>query len=587
MRTGYDHVEGQLKRGTMLFLDGPSHADPHSAAAASRRNRDADLFLGPEDLVRIHRSYVEAGCDIVRTLTSRVPRVPPETGSLGGSNRERPLRWVDVAKERIEAARAASAGTAASVAFTVGHQVDGPDAGEIMRVLSRLFRQAPPDLILVETLSILRPSLYRTVSGLRSLGIPVWLSFRRCCEGMCGPGGHHWAGDGPDSFGHAAYRFEQLGIGALLINCIPRDHVEGTIDYLRYFTDLPLGAYPDLDAGLSSEMPGTDGSRADYLELAQRWRREGAQIIGGCCGTDPELLAKLRHELVGDVPSAAKREPAGPARETWSAARQAEARSSAQPWVNARGRRLYPLPLPAVARHDGVGPPAAGDLLLWEYLYREGSGANQRCLHVGSGNGLLAVQLALNGATHVHAVDIAQSAVRCTLESAFLNEVGSSLTAEVADLNSWLPREHYELVVASLEQPPMDPCQQDPCIREFDPWGRRLIDGLIAKLPIFLAREGVAYLTQTSIISQRRTMEMLSAAGMEAEVVDWHFWPVSIREEDRSHIDQIENVSDAFHFRIAGHEEVLVVYLLEIRRRHRGAHGGPAPAPSGRPAKWA
>ncbi len=567
MNTGRDPIGWQLSRGTLLLLDGPVQAEPCSPGAASDRNPAAD----PDELVRIHRSYIDAGCDIIRTPTSGLPRASGGAGSAGSLGPPRPVRWVDLARESIQAARAAaaSAGTSVSVAFTLGRQVDGSDGGEIVSVLSRLFRQAPPDLILVESLTVLRPSLYRALSDLRSLGLPVWLSFRRCCEGLCGPGGQHWAGDGPDSFGHAVSEFEKLGVGALLVNCIPRDHVEATIDYLRYFTDLPLGAYPDLDPGLGSR-PGADGRPAGYAELARRWRGAGAQVIGACCGGDPGLVAELRRELADEpAPVAGQhgQQPAAPVQPARPAAHGATTSSPVRPWTNARGRRLFPIPLPRVALCDGVAPPAGGDLLAWEYLYREGGGANQRCLHVGSGSGLLAVQLALNGATHVHAIDIDPQAVRSTLESAFLNDVSSSLTAEVADLNTWLPSERYELVVASVEQPPIDPSQPDPSVREFDPWGRRLIDGLIARLPVFLAREGLAYLTQTSLISQRRTMQMLWSVGMEAQVVAWHFWPADVPQEDRPHLDQIEQASDAFHFRVADHADIVVVYLLEIRRR--------------------
>ena len=36
------------------------------------------------------------------------------------------------------------------------------------------------------------------------------------------------------------------GVRALLINCLPPDHVPGMLPWLRDFTDLPLGVYPNL-----------------------------------------------------------------------------------------------------------------------------------------------------------------------------------------------------------------------------------------------------------------------------------------------------------------------------------------------------
>ena len=50
--------------------------------------------------------------------------------------------------------------------------------------------------------------------------------------------------------------------------------------------------------------------------------------------------------------------------------------------------------------------PTAGQLPRLEVPLPEGIGGHQRCLDVGSGTGLLTVQLALNGAAHVHAIDI-------------------------------------------------------------------------------------------------------------------------------------------------------------------------------------
>lgn len=35
-------------------------------------------------------------------------------------------------------------------------------------------------------------------------------------------------------------------MGALLINCLPISHVPGMLPWLRDFTDLPLGVYPNL-----------------------------------------------------------------------------------------------------------------------------------------------------------------------------------------------------------------------------------------------------------------------------------------------------------------------------------------------------
>jgi hypothetical protein len=126
----------------------------------------------------------------------------------------------------------------------------------------------------------------------------VWLGFRRCRHGVCGVYGQHWGGPEGDLFGRAARSFEELGVEALLINCLPPDHVEGMLPWLRDFTDLPLGVYPNL--GYFSDFGWRFDERVgpeEYAELAAHWREQGAQIVGGCCGTSPEHLRALRSSL--------------------------------------------------------------------------------------------------------------------------------------------------------------------------------------------------------------------------------------------------------------------------------------------------
>jgi ribosomal protein L11 methylase PrmA len=78
---------------------------------------------------------------------------------------------------------------------------------------------------------------------------------------------------------------------------------------------------------------------------------------------------------------------------------------------------------------------------MWRYLFDEQLGAHQRCLDMGSGTGVQTVQLALNGAAHVHAIDVDERAVTDTLESAFENGVADRVSAEVGDLYPWVAEE--------------------------------------------------------------------------------------------------------------------------------------------------
>jgi len=258
-----------------------------------------------------------------------------------------------------------------------------------------------------------------------------------------------------------------------------------------------------------------------YAELALQWREEGAQIIGGCCGVGPEHIAAARRALSETKPGHERPELLDE-----NGLNGTGAHAEPQRWTDPRGHSLFPLELPDILVEEGVFVPTQGSFLVWKYLFQEHIGSHGRCLDVGSGTGLLAVQLALNGAAHVHAIDIDKQAVDNTLTNAFRNGVADRVSAAAVDLYPWLPEERYDVIVASLYQLPVDPFEQVVTHRPLDYWGRNLIDHLIELLPQALADDGVAYIMQLSIIGQERTSELLERVGFDARVVDYTFLPV-------------------------------------------------------------
>jgi SAM-dependent methyltransferase len=409
----------------------------------------------------------------------------------------------------------------------------------------------------METLSLVRESTYATIDALLETGLPVWLGFRRCRRGVCGIYGEHWGGPEGDAFGRAARRFEQQGVGALMINCMPPDHVPGMVSWLRDFTDLPLGVYPNLGylsaQGWRSE---TAIGGAEYAELTLQWREEGAQIIGGCCGVGVEHIEAARSALADTKPGTAH--PPPPAED---GEEQPDLR-----FRDTRGRAVFPLDLPDLVVDPEVAAPNPGSFLLWRHLYREGLGGHQRCLDVGAGTGLLAVQLARNGATHVHAVDIHPAAVANTLTNAFRNGVADRVSATALDLYPWVPEERYDVIVASLDQEPADPATQDISHRQVDFWGRNLLDHLIGLLPEALDDDGVAYIVQLSVVGERRTVRRLEHLGYDVRVADYAVVPTETMLDTRGdQIRHVEEHSDAYRLRV-GEQDLVVAYLLEVAR---------------------
>jgi S-methylmethionine-dependent homocysteine/selenocysteine methylase/SAM-dependent methyltransferase len=570
LHPAYRRVEELIAAEKCVILDGGIATELGRRLPDAERGRDEALWgtwalvHAPDTVREVHRSYVDLGCDVISTNTwgLAAEMQSARAGHLA------PLHWMDVARRGLEIGREAIAQAdkegEVALAFSINGDVDGPARREFIELLPRAFEESPPDLILLETITLIRNGLtMAAIEALVATGLPVWTSFRRCRHGVCGVFGQHWGGPEGDEFGRAARRLDDLGVRALLINCLPPDHVSGMLPWLRDFTDMPLGVYPNLgyytDDGWSFDKT-VDGGQ--YGEFAASWRQEGAQIIGGCCGTRPEHVAGARAR-VRDMPrgSRAAAEPS-----VNGALDRSPATLRGRPWIDDRGRRLFPLAVPELVCEPGVFVPTHGSFLVWKYLFQNAIGEGKRCLDIGCGTGMLAIELARNGAEHVHAIDIDRRAVANTLSNAFRNGVADRITGEAIDLYPWVPRDRYDLVVASLYQMPVDPYEQPNSHRPLDFWGRNLLDHLFTLLPKLLADDGVAYVMQLSILGQERTAELLVEGGFDARVVDFEFFAFhDLFEQRKDQIERVEELSDAYHLRFRDHD-VMVAYLLEVTR---------------------
>jgi S-methylmethionine-dependent homocysteine/selenocysteine methylase/SAM-dependent methyltransferase len=539
----YDVLREALAVERCVIFDGGTASGPARIPAAA---------------TALHRRYVRAGCDVVTTDTRGLLSPAPDGG--------RHPRWPELARRSVRLARQAVAKERregeVAVAFSIDADIDRPDGVQTIRLLGRALAEEPPDLLVVEGLTVLRPTLQATVEALLALGFPVWLSFRRCRHGLCGVYGQHWGGPEGDAFGRAARHFEELGVDALLLGCIPPDHVDGMLSHLRDFTDLPLGVHPNLGY-LTSEgwQVDADAGPDQFARMAVRWRGEGAQLIGGCCGVGPEQIGAARAELA-DKPRGAPRPGEGGPHELGGALV-----APPEPWVDAAGRPLYPLPFPDLATQGDVFAPSQASYLVWRHLFDRQVGRGGRCLDVGCGSGLQAIQLALNGAEHVDAIDLDPDATDATRLNAFRNGVVDRVSPTAVDLFAWRPEARYDVIVASLFQTPVDPFGALHAHRPPDFWGRSAVDHVIRLLPQALADDGVAYVVQTSLLSQERTAELLRRRGLRARVVDFALLPVTESfRRSAEHIARVERMCDAHHLEVCG-EDVVVGYLLEIRHR--------------------
>ena len=307
----YERIAGLLAGGGRVLLDGGVATELQQVRSEERARRREPwgtwaLFQGPMDVLEVHRRYVRAGCDVISTNTWSVLEAAEDSPepAYGGRN---PL-WADAARLGVRLARQAidEAGrereTAAAFCVNSG-LLDERSQGKL-ELLSWVWHEEPPDLVILETLEAIPDEVaLETIAMVTGTGLPVWVSFRRRREGMSSVDGRVVPDADPDRFRGVLGRLEELGVRAVLVNCVPASELAETLEWLVDQTSLPIGCYPNLGRGAGPRWEFDAGvGPQEYARLATSWLVAGTQIVGGCCGVTPKHIAGLR-ELLGQPPA--------------------------------------------------------------------------------------------------------------------------------------------------------------------------------------------------------------------------------------------------------------------------------------------
>ncbi|KOV67962.1 hypothetical protein ADK64_08255 [Streptomyces sp. MMG1121] len=285
-------------KGTELQRLGVSVTEPWWTTAAL-----LDM-AGQRQLAAIHREYTTAGADLATAITFRTNR---RTLLRAGADEHA----AEVLVRRAVALARGSAGPddqgrrpvlAASVIPVEDCYQPSlvPPDEELRREHAWLTRQLASEgvqLVLAETLNTVREAV-AVVDACAADGLAVWVSF------VCGPDGTLLSGE---SVTDAARAVAARGASLVCVNCTT---VEGTDEVLRRWSHdspLPFGAYPNLEdrseiadwTPVDRYVPVRYGPEEFADLMAERAKRYGLSLVGGCCGSTPAHVAALRERIPG------------------------------------------------------------------------------------------------------------------------------------------------------------------------------------------------------------------------------------------------------------------------------------------------
>jgi S-methylmethionine-dependent homocysteine/selenocysteine methylase len=269
--------------GTELFRRGIKTRLPIWSAQA--------LIENPELVRNIHSDYIHAGAEIITTNTFRTTH--RALGKKGFSHRAKELTQlaVNLAKE----ARNESANESVWIAGSVAPLEDCyepdliPDSETAFREHSEFISwlvEAGVDLILIETMNTIQETIAATRAAEKHR-LPIFISWTCASDGKILSG---------ENIEEAVRLLEPYNPAAFLINCTPSKDIPPALRAMRNATRIPIGAYANV--GKAEPIFGWEFTReldsSNYANEALIWIREGAKIVGGCCGTTPEYISELK-----------------------------------------------------------------------------------------------------------------------------------------------------------------------------------------------------------------------------------------------------------------------------------------------------
>jgi len=273
-------------------------------------NNDLLVITKPSVVRDIHRAYLDAGADILETNTFNGTSIAMEDYAMTHLVRELNVAAVKVAREAVDAFKAANPGKDAFVAGAIGptnktlsmsRDVNDSAKRDVTFVQVRdAYREqvdalldAGADLLLCETVFdtlVLKAALFAIDEAFAARGarVPLMISGT-----ITDQSGRTLTGQTTEAFWNSVRHAQPVSIG---MNCaLGGEQMRPHIAELAKKADIYVSCYPN--AGLPNPLSPTGFPEGpeDTAAILETFARDGlVNILGGCCGTTPGHIAAIR-----------------------------------------------------------------------------------------------------------------------------------------------------------------------------------------------------------------------------------------------------------------------------------------------------
>ena len=246
------------------------------------------ILENPKAILDLQRRYAEAGSQIIYAPTFQAQPIALEKVGLGDQVEK-------VNADLIALSRQAAPGCliAGDIATLAAH-CESWDPDNFDRMVENYRRQihglvdGGADLLVGETLMYPQEAeAIVTAAELECAGA-VMISFTMQPDGSLYSGA---------DAGKVLQELEEAGVCAVGFNCVAADMMTPyLVSKLRRYTSLPLICKPNAGNPVinGAGVAEYDLSPAAFAEIMKQCADNGALLLGGCCGTNPEFIAEVK-----------------------------------------------------------------------------------------------------------------------------------------------------------------------------------------------------------------------------------------------------------------------------------------------------
>ncbi|MBQ7671122.1 MAG: homocysteine S-methyltransferase family protein [Clostridia bacterium] len=274
----------ELLKKEFVILDGALGTELQKSGMRPGELTELMCFNDPEAVKRVHLSYAKSGSDVVYANTFGANRYKLQGSAYSVD---------DVVREAVKIAKCAEI----PVALDVGPlgrllmpygDLSFDEAYEAFSEVVKCGEKYGADFIVIETMT----DLFETKAALlaakenTSLEVLCSLSFEQNGKTFLGCGA-----------GEAAITLSSLGADAIGVNCSngPAELV-GTVKEILAYSNVPVAVKPN--AGLPDPVTGEYSvGAAEFASLMKEYALMGVKLLGGCCGTTPDHISKLKETI--------------------------------------------------------------------------------------------------------------------------------------------------------------------------------------------------------------------------------------------------------------------------------------------------